>query len=144
MRWQIALAVAAGVATTGLAAWPDPLVRLFPRYGVVADHLPGGRLDSGDPIYFHVGYERPARVNTAAIRRAATLVPDDAVYYFRGSSGPTSENLMLAARLFFLPAVQSQRSEPATWILSYRDSRPPARWRRRYELDRDLRLTEVR
>jgi hypothetical protein len=144
-RWQIGIGVAAAAAVVAMALRPEPLLRLFPRYGAVVHHLPGDRLDTGDPIYFHAGYRRPARVDTSAIRRAGTLVPDNAIYAVRGPAyGQTGGNIMLAARLFFLPAVQTRRPEAANWILSYRSRPSKAPSRHVYELDPDLTLTHVR
>jgi hypothetical protein len=102
--------------------------------------LPGRELDGPDPIY-----SQRAKVDTAAIRRAGELIPDNAVYYFTtASSNPTSDNVVLAARLFFLPAVQSQNPKLAGWILAYRVRRPSSVSRHVYTLDRDLRLIRVR
>jgi hypothetical protein len=107
--------------------------------------LPGHRLDTADPIYFHTGYQRPARVDTSAIRRASKLVPNNAVYYVRRpASDPTSDNIILAGQLFFLPAVQSRRPQAANWILSYRSRASKAPSRHVYELDPELTLTQVR
>jgi hypothetical protein len=145
MRWQIGIGVAAAAAVATIALRPEPLLRVFPRYAPVVHHLPGDRLDTGDPIYFHVGSQRPARVDTSAIRRAGKLVPDNAIYDVRGpASDPTSGNIMLAARLFFLPAVQSRRPRAANWILSYRSRASKAPSRHVYELDPDLTMTHVR
>jgi hypothetical protein len=144
MRWQIAIGVVAAAVVAAIALHPEPLLRVFPRYGPVVHHLPGRGVDTGDPIYFHVGYERSAHVHTSAIRRAGTLIPNEAVYYVRGpSSDPTSDNIMLAAQLFFLPAVRSRTPQAAGWILSYRSRASKARSRHAYELDPDLRLAEV-
>jgi hypothetical protein len=145
MRWQIGIGVFAAAAVAAMALRPGPLLRVFPRYAPVVHHMPGRGLDTGDPIYFHVGYQRPAHVNTSAIRRAGTLIPNNGVYYVRGpSSDPAAHNIMLAAQLFFLPAVQSRKPQAADWILSYRSRASKARSRHVYELDPDLRLTEVR
>jgi hypothetical protein len=97
-----------------------PILRVFPRYAPVTDHLPG-RLDTGDPIYFHATSERAASLNTAAIRRAGELVPDDAIFYVRApSSDPRSDDVMLAAQLFLLPAIRTRRPDAAAWIVAYR------------------------
>jgi hypothetical protein len=145
MRWRLLLAVGGATAVAVVAVKPGPLLRVFPRYAPVTDHLPGRRLDTSDPIYFHVSSERPASVNTAAIRRAGELVPDDAIFYVRApSSAPSSDEVMLAAQLFLLPAIQSRRPDAAGWILSYRAPLPAEPSGRVYELDGDLHLTKVR
>jgi hypothetical protein len=148
MRGRFAIGVAAGAAVASIALVPrasSPLLRVFPRYSPAVHHLPGRSLDAGDPIYFHVGYQRAARVDTAAIRRAGELVPNDAIYYVRTpASDPTRGDIVLAAQLFLLPAVQSKNPSAAGWILSYRSPAPTARARQVYELGPDLRLTEVR
>jgi hypothetical protein len=145
MKWQIGIGLVAAAAVAVIALRPGPLLRVFPRYAPVVQHLPGRRLDTGDPIYFHLGYRHPARVDTSAIRRAGKLVPNNAVYYVRRpASDPTSDDIVLAAQLFFLPAVQSRRPQAANWILSYRSRASKAPSRHVYELDPDLRLTEAR
>ena len=145
MSWRFVLAVAAAMAVVAVALKPGPILRVFPRYTPVVDHLPGRRLDTSDPIYFHFSSERAASVNTAAIRRAGELVPDDAIFYVQApSSDPTSDDVMLAAQLFLLPAIQSRRSDAASWVLSYRAPASTEPSGRVYELDGDLRLTKVR
>jgi len=148
MRSRIGIAVAAfaGVVLLGFSSGPSSLlVRTFPRYGPVVDHLPGSRLDPGDPIYVHSSSRRPARIDTGAIRRAGELVPNDAVYFVDApSSGTASDDVALAAQLFLLPAVRSTSAGAAGWILSYRSRarhRPAAAT---YVLSPDLRLAEVR
>ncbi len=58
IRWRLGLAVGAAVAVAAVALEPGPLLRVFPRYAPVVEHLPGRRLDTGDPIYFHFGSNR--------------------------------------------------------------------------------------
>jgi hypothetical protein len=142
---NVAIALAAAGAVALLALHPAPLLQVFPRYGFVARHMPDRQFDGPDPIYFHFGYRSPAKIDTAAIRRGGELIPDDGVYYFRtGVADQTSENLMLAARLFFLPAVQARTPTPADWVLSDRASRPTGVEREVYRLNPDLRLTRLR
>jgi hypothetical protein len=144
-KWKIGVGFAAAAAVTVVAVRPGTLLRVFPRYSPVVHHLQGRRLDSGDPIYFHIGYRRPARVETAAIRRAGTLVPNGGVYYVRGpASDPTTTDVMQAAQLFFMPAVQSRTPRAASWVLSYRSRAPKPPLPHVYELSRDLRLIRVR
>ena len=84
-------------------------------------------------------------IDTAAIRRGGELIPDEGIYYFRtGVADQTSENIMLAARLFFLPAVQTQRPRLADWVLSYRALRSTGVARDVYRLSPDLRLARLR
>jgi len=146
MRWQIGIGLTAAAAVAVMALRPGPLLRVFPRYALVVHHLPGHHLDTGDPIYVHIGHQHPARVDTSAIRRAGKLVANNAVYYVqRPASDPTSGNIILAAQLFFLPAVQSRRPQAANWILAYRSSRASkAPSRHVSELDPELTLTQVR
>jgi hypothetical protein len=108
---NVAIALAAAGAVALLALHPAPLLQVFPRYGFVARHMPDRQFDGPDPIYFHFGYRSPAKIDTAAIRRGGELIPDDGVYYFRtGVADQTSENLMLAARLFFFrPCKRARR-----------------------------------
>jgi hypothetical protein len=143
MNAAIALVAAAAVGL--LALHPARLLQVFPRYGVVAQHLPGRQLDGPDPIYFHFGYRSPAEINTAAIRRGGELIPDDGVYYVStGVADRTSENVMLAARLFFLPAVQSRTPALADWVLSYRTHSSIGAVGKVHTLDPDLRLSRLR
>lgn len=145
MRSKIGIGIAAAAVVVAIAVRPGPLLRVFPRYSPVVHHLPGRSLDRGDPIYFHIGYRRPARVNTSAIRRAGTIVPNRAVYYVRGpASDPMTGDIAAAAQLFFLPAVQSRTPQAANWMLFYRSRTPKPPVRHVYELDRDLRLARVR
>ena len=146
MRWRLGLAVGAAVTVAAVALEPPGLLlRVFPGYAPVVEHLPGRRLDTGDPIYFHFGSNHAASVNTGAIRRAGELVPDDAIFYVRApSSDPRSDDVILAARLFLLPAIQSRSPEAADWIISFRAPVPTRSSGRVYEFDDDLRLAKVR
>ena len=144
LRAEIGIGLAAALAVALIAFHPAALLNRFPRYATVVGHLPGRGQDGADPVYTHVGYRRRAHVNTAAIRRAGALIPNHAIYYVStGVVDHSSENVPLAARLFFLPAVPAQRQQDAQWILSYRmRTRPPSR--RVYHLDSDLQLFRVR
>jgi hypothetical protein len=144
LRAEIAVGLAAALAVALIAFHPAELLTYFPRYATVVGHLPGRGQDGADPVYTHVGYKRRAYVDTAAIRRAGALIPNDAIYYVAtGVDNQSSENVPLAARLFFLPAVPAQRPQDALWILSYRmRTHTPAR--RVYHLDPDLELSRVR
>ena len=118
-----------------------------PEYAPIINRLPGYQPQTGDPIYFHFSSLAPAHVDTAAIRRAARLVPDDATFFVQGpKSNPSTDDVVLAARLFFLPAVLSARAGTAGWILSYRSRSIPRGLRsiKSYRLDRDLLLVNVR
>jgi hypothetical protein len=140
-----AIALAAAGVVGLLALHPARLLQVFPRYGFVVHHLPGRELDGPDPIYFHFGYRSPADVDTAAIRRGGELIPDDGVYYFRtGVADRTSANVMLVARLFFLPAVQSRTPTLANWVLSYRARGSSGAAQELYTLGPDLRLERLR
>jgi hypothetical protein len=139
-----AVALAAAGAVVLVALYPARLLQVFPRYGFVVRHLPGRELDGPDPIYFHFAYRSPADVDTAAIRRGGELVPNDAVFYFRtGVANRTSENVMLAARLFFLPAVQSRTPTLADWVLSYRARPSSGVAQEVYSLNPDLHLAQL-
>jgi hypothetical protein len=118
-----------------------------PEYGPIIDRLPGYRPQTGDPIYFHFSSQAATQVDTAAIRRAGRLVPDGATYFVQApESSPSTEDVVLAARLFFLPAVLSRRTDNVGWVLSYRSTSIPAGLRaiRSYRLDKDLLLVRVR
>jgi hypothetical protein len=118
-----------------------------PEYGPIIDRLPGYQPQTGDPIYFHSSSHAPAHVDTAAIRRAAGLVPDDATYFVQGpKSSPSTSDVVLTARLFFLPAVLSLRADTVGWVLSYRSTSIPRGLRPTtvYRLDEDLVLVRVR
>ena len=91
------------------------------------------------------GSNRAASVNTGAIRRAGELVPDDVIFHVRAPpSDPRSDNVILAARLFLLPAIQSRSPDAADWILSFQAPVPTRSSGRVYEFDDDLRLAKVR
>src|SRR6266571_8007194 len=140
-----AAAVAAVVSLALVSRASSVLLHVFPRYRPVITHLPGRRLDSGDPIYFHFGLRRSAHVDTPAIRRAGEIVPDNVIYYVRApASDPTRGDILLAAQLFLLPAVQSKVPRAADWILSYRSPPPTKRPRHVYELGAGVLLTQVR
>jgi hypothetical protein len=118
-----------------------------PEYAPIINRLPGYRPQTGDPIYFHFASREPTQVDTAAIRRAARLVPDDATYFVQApESSPSKDDVVLAARLFFLPAVLSLRADRVGWVLSYRSTSIPGGLRAitSYRLDQDLRLVRVR
>jgi hypothetical protein len=142
---QLGIAVVAAGSVAILAFYPARLLRTLPRYALVARHLPARELDGADPIYIHVGDPKAAEVDTAAIRRGGALVPDDAIYYLETAvPNRTTANIVLAAQLFFLPAVQAQKPRLADWVLSYRVRTSNSASRRVYTLDRDLRLARVR
>jgi hypothetical protein len=146
MGVEIGIALAGAAAVALLALYPARLLQYFPAYHDVTRHLPGRELEGPDPIYKRAGYPRPTKVDTGAIRRGGELIPDGAVYYFQSavstqSVDRTSEDTMLAARLFFLPAVRSQKPNLADWILSYRVRPSSSMSRYVYTLDRDLHLT---
>jgi hypothetical protein len=118
-----------------------------PEYGPIIARLPGYQPQTGDPIYFHFSSRAPTHVDTAAIRRAAQLVPDDATYAVQApESSPSTHDVILAAQLFFLPAVLSLRADTVGWILSYRSTSIPhgLRSTTSYRLDKDLLLVKVR
>jgi len=78
--------------------------------------------DGPDPLY-------DARVDAAAIRRAADLLPDDATYYVHAPGGDPllQGNLKAAGQLFFTPALPVQDPAAADWVLSYHAKRLPPR-----------------
>jgi hypothetical protein len=117
-----------------------------PEYAPIIDRLPGYQPQAGDPIYFHFSSHVPTDVDTAAIRRAGRLVPDDATYFVQApESSPSTQDVVLAARLFFLPAVLSVRADMVGWILSYRSPSIPPGFRSTttYRLDKDLLLIKL-
>jgi hypothetical protein len=117
-----------------------------PEYAPIINRLPGYRPQTGDPINFHFSSRAPTQVDSAAIRRAARLVPDDATYFVQApESSPSKEDVVLAARLFFLPAVLSFRADRVGWVLSYRSTSIPRGLRpiTSYRLDEDLLLVRV-
>ena len=141
---EVAVALAVALAVVLIAFRPAALLRVFPTYEPVVGHLPGRGQDGPDPVYTHVGYKRRAHVDTAAIRRAGAIIPNHAIYFVStGVNNLASENVPLAARLFFLPAVPAQRQQDARWVLSYRVRTPPPA-RRVYHLDPDLQLSRMR
>jgi hypothetical protein len=118
-----------------------------PEYAPIINRLPGYRPQTGDPIYFHFSSQARTHVDTAAIRRAARLVPDDATYFVQApESIPSTQDVVLAARLFFLPAVLSLDADRAGWVLSYRSTSIPQGLRptTTFRLDEDLLLVRVR
>lgn len=118
-----------------------------PAYAPIIERLPGNSPQTGDPIYFHFGERHPAYVDTAAIRRAGRLIPDDATYFVQAAaSDANAGGVVLAARLFLLPAAPTRRASTADWILSYRSPSLPRGLKvaRSYRLDHDLRLVQLR
>jgi hypothetical protein len=132
------------VASKGVSS---RILSKVPSYAPIIERLPGYSPQTGDPIYFHFRERHPAHVDTAAIRRAGRLVPDDATYFVQAAtSGADASNVVLAARLFLLPAVPTRRAAMADWILSYRSPSLPRGLKvaRSYRLDHDLRLVKLR
>jgi hypothetical protein len=118
----------------------------LPWYAPIIERLPGYGPQEGDPIYLHAGSRVPAHVDTAAMRRAGRLVPDEATYFVQAPrSNPTALEIVRAARLFFMPAPPSRRAATADWILSYRSRSLPKGLRaaRIYRLNDDLLLVEL-
>jgi len=118
-----------------------------PAYAPIIERLPGYSPQSGDPIYFHFRERHPAHVDTAAIRRAGRLVPNDATYFVQAPpSDANTAGVVLAARLFLLPAAPTRRATTADWILSYGTPSLPRGLKvaRSYRLDDDLRLVKLR
>jgi len=116
---------------------------VVPEYAPIIDRLPGYQPQAGDPIYFHDSSRAPAHVDTAAIRRAARLVPDDATFFVQVPD--SKSDVVDAARLFFLPAVPSRRAATAEWILSYRSLSLPRGLQpaQTYHLGPDLLLVKL-
>jgi hypothetical protein len=112
----------------------------FPEYASVFRRLPRYEGQSGDPDLGLLS----ARIDAGAVRRAAKLVPDDALYYVQ-SPEPFTDGLERVARLYFLPAVAVRHPSDADWILSFR-SRSLPRGVAKLEsirLSRDLSLSRV-
>ena len=137
--------VAVAFALTFTVDAVERLVSRFPGYAVVLHRLPGRGIDTGDPVYVHYGRQRRVRIDTAAIRRAGELLPDDAVFYIEAlESDPRADDVRLAARLFLLPALPAQRPATASWILTYRSPLPRGVHTRRVErLGAGLVLTQT-
>jgi hypothetical protein len=95
------------------------LARL-PEYQSLLRRLPPYEAQSGDPDRAHYS----ARVDAGAVRRAADLVQDDALYYVQ-SPEPFAESLERVARLYFLPALAVRHPTEANWILSFRSRSLP-------------------
>jgi hypothetical protein len=93
----------------------EAVLARFPEYASVLRRLPRYEGQSGDPDRAHFS----SRVDVDAVRRAAKLVPDDALYYVQ-SPEPLAESLERVARLYFLPAVAVRDPADANWILSFR------------------------
>ena len=112
----------------------------LPEYAPVLRRLPPYEGQSSDPDSAHLS----ARIDLGAVRRAAKLVPDDALYYVQ-SPERFEEDIERVARLYFLPAVAVRHPPDAGWILSFR-SRSLPRGVRRLEsiaLSQDLILARV-
>jgi hypothetical protein len=113
--------VAAGfalvAASSAVSEW---VLRRVPDYAPVLRRLPRYEGQSGDPDMGRLN----ARIEIAAVRRAAELVPDDALYYVDAPE-PFAEGLDRVARLFFVPSVAVRRPDDAAWILAFRSRSPP-------------------
>ena len=109
-RFALSLAVVF-VALAGLLV-PSPASSPLGR-------LAGVEADSGDPPW-----DTP--VDSAALRRAGTLVPDGArfVLWAPDASPLLQGNLKAGAQLMLAPALPVQDPAAAQWVLSYRASPP--------------------
>lgn len=98
----------------------EAVLARLPEYSSVIRRLPRYGGQSGDPDRAHLN----ARIDAGVVRRAAKLVPDDALYYVQ-SPEPFAEALERVARLYFLPAVAVRHPSDANWIFSYRSRSLP-------------------
>src|SRR6266508_3867424 len=73
----------------------EAVLARFPEYASVLRRLPRYEGQSGDPDPAHLS----ARIDVDLVRRAAKLVPNDALYYVQ-SPEPFAEDLERVARLF--------------------------------------------
>jgi hypothetical protein len=102
------------------------LLKLFPQYRLVLEHLPGRQFDSGDPVYQHFDEPVPLRLDNDALRRAASLLPDDATYaVVAGGDDRAFSEIAKGAGLFFSPALRVTAIGRASWVLTYRSPVPP-------------------
>lgn len=122
-RARVAAGALVGLAFLLLAlstAVTESVLSRFPEYAPVLQLLPRYEGESGDP---DLGSLRTA-IDVGAIRRAAELVPDDAVYYVQAPE-PLAEDVRRVARLYFLPSFEVRRATDAGWILAVRSDSPP-------------------
>jgi hypothetical protein len=116
------------------------VVGRLPEYAPVLRRLPHYEGQSGDPDPAHLS----VRIDVDVVRRAAKLVPNDALYYLH-SPEPFAEDLERLARLFFLPAVAVRHPSDANWILSFRSRSLPrgVTELQSVTLSRDLSLSRI-
>lgn len=105
------------VSSSAVSDW---VLARIPDYAPVLQRLPRYEGQSGDPELGREG----ARIDIAAVRRAAEAMPDDARYYVQ-SPEPFKEDVDRLARLYFLPALAVRHASAAEWILAFRSRAPP-------------------
>jgi hypothetical protein len=132
-RRELAVVLGLAAATALLAAAPG-LNRPFAR-------LANYDADGPDPVY-------DAAVDGAAVRRAASLLPERTTYFVHTSpSDPLLiGNLKAAGQLFFAPALPVRDPAEARWVFSYHAPTPlppGLRAERRYTLGERIYLLRV-
>ncbi|MDP9227391.1 MAG: hypothetical protein M3P18_26800 [Actinomycetota bacterium] len=101
------------------------ILKRFPAYGIAFHHLPGYPADTGNPNYGYLDQPVPLRIDDDALRRAGSLLADDATYavVVRNNEQALFE-VKRDARLFLLPALAVTNPRRAGWILTYRSPLP--------------------
>lgn len=108
---RAAFLAACTLVVAGLALVPSP------------SRSPLGRVASVDGDGPDPRYDAP--VDSVALRRAATIVPEGATYavFAPGASPLLQGNLKAAAQLFLAPALPVQDVTRADWVLVYGGAR---------------------
>lgn len=141
VRLFVSLAVASSfLLVASSSRVTESVLSTFPDYAPVLRRLPRYEGQRGDPDLGRLG----TQIDAAAIRRAAELVPDDALYYVHAPER-FAEGIHRVAQLNFLPAVAVRRPTDADWVLVFRSPSLPqgVAELESFALSRDLSLLRV-
>jgi hypothetical protein len=102
------------------SAVTEAVLSFFPEYAPVLRLLPRYEAEQGTPDLGRLG----AQIDVAEIRRAADIVPDDALYYVHAPER-FAEDVRRVAQFYFLPAVAVRHPTGADWVLAFRSPSLP-------------------
>jgi hypothetical protein len=128
--------LAAFVLGVGAALFASP-----GRFPAQVRYLAGHTLDTPDPI-------TTASVDTAALRRAAAILPPGSVYTIEVPAQPLQlgADVRGVAHLFLLPSLEAADPAEARWVLRYglpRRLPPGTRAVRSFSIGQDVALVEI-
>jgi hypothetical protein len=98
----------------------EAVLSLFPKYAPVLRLFPRYKGEQGTPDFGRL----EAQIDVAEIRRAADILPDDALYYVHAPER-FAKDVRRVAQFYFLPAAAVRHPTGADWVLAFRSPSLP-------------------